>query len=155
MCPPPVYKSFTEAMKDLKLPMDRAGESVVQSIKTMINTNSTPGEAVSEAWQKRKTQNNQIKLLHNGWLRDATKYSTDNNSVNIGYDNGSSNHEAHSGNNRMTNAGIAEVHNEGNSKGLYKIPARPFLFESNSWNEKHKIAIQNFIKQYYQSKGII
>ena len=53
----PNYKSFTAAMRDLLLPLDRAGEAVVNSIKEMIRSNDVPGKELSEVWKKRKTQN--------------------------------------------------------------------------------------------------
>jgi phage gpG-like protein len=151
----PTYKSFTAAIKDLMLPKDRVGQAVVKSIKEMINTNSAPGVQLSENWVRRKTQNHNTKLLETGELRDSTIYSVDKNSVSIGYNNATSSHKPHSGNQTMTNAGMAEVHNEGNSKGLYNIPARPFLFANGSWAEKHKLAVQKFISDYYKNKGII
>lgn len=151
----PVYKSFTAAIKDLILPKDRIGETVVKSIKEMINTNAVPGVQLSENWVKRKAQNHNTKLLETGELRDSTIYSVDKNSVSIGYNGNTSSHKPHSGKQSMTNAGMAEVHNEGNSKGLYNIPARPFLFSNGSWAEKHKLAVQKFILNYYKNKGII
>ena len=150
----PIYKSFTAAIKDLMLPMDRAGESVVNSIKEMIISNSVPGKELSDVWVRRKTQNKNTKLLHTGRLANATRYATDKSSVSIGYDNSISGHTS-DGNGQMTNSGMAEVHNEGNSSGLYNIPARPFLFDTTGWNEKHKLTIQKFIQNYYKSKGII
>lgn len=150
----PVYKSFTAAIKDLILPMDRAGESLVNSIKEMIFSNSVPGKELSEVWVRRKTQNKNTKLLHTGLLANATKYATDKSSVSVGYDDSTSGHES-DGKGSMTNSGMAEVHNEGNSSGLYNIPARPFLFIGLRWNPKHEITIKNFIQNYYKSKGII
>ena len=150
----PTYKSFTAAIKDLMLPMDRAGESVINSIKTMINTNSVPGKELSAKWKARKAQNANTKLLEYGYLRDATKYSVEKFSVEIGYENSTSNHTS-LGKGQMTYAGMAEVHNEGNNKGMFDIPKRPFLFDGGSWNQKHKEAIQKFIQTYYQNKGII
>jgi phage gpG-like protein len=150
----PTYKSFTAAIKDLMLPMDRAGEAVVNSIKTMINTNSVPGKELSAKWKARKAQNSNTKLLEYGYLRDATHYAVDKNIVEIGYSNTTSQHKS-DGKGQMTYAGMAEVHNEGNSSGMYNIPKRPFLFDNGSWNEKHKQAIQKFIQNYYKSKGII
>jgi phage gpG-like protein len=150
----PVYKSFTAAIKDLMLPMDRAGEALVNSIKEIIFSNSVPGKELSEAWVRRKTQNKNTKLLHTGLLANSTKYAADKNSVSVGYDDKTSGHTS-DGKGSMTNAGMAEVHNEGNSSGLYNIPARPFLFIGYKWHQKHETTIQNFIQNYYKSKGII
>jgi phage gpG-like protein len=151
----PVYKSFTEAIKDLFVPLDKIGETVVKSIQTMIETNNVPGKELHPNWVKRKTQNANTKLLHTGEMSRATKFSTNKYDVSIGYDGGSSSHKPDSGSGVMTNAGMAEVHNEGNDKGLYNIPARPFLFANGQWNATHKKAVENFIQNYYKNKGII
>jgi len=150
----PVYKSFTAAMKDLIIPMDRAAESVVNSVKTMLVTGNTPGEELSERWKARKVQNKNTKLFHTGLLANATKSSNEKYSFEVGYDNATSGHTS-DGKGQMTNSGIAEVNNEGNSTGMYNIPARPFLFDKTGWNPTHKLTIQKFIQTYYKNKGII
>lgn len=151
----PTYKSFTEAMKDLFLPLDRIGETIVKSIQTIIVSNNVPGQDLSQNWKTKKTQNINTKLLHTGEMMRSTKFSISKNDVSIGYDNEGSTHRPDKGNNVMTNAGMAQVHNEGNDKGLYKIPARPFLFSNGQWNTTHKKAVENFIQNYYKNKGII
>ena len=151
----PVYKSFTAAMNDLRLPMDRVGEVMVNSIKSVIFNNEAMGKELSPKWTIRKTQNINTKLLHTGEMARSTKYQTGKDTVSAGYDNSGSNHEPDKGNGVMTNAGMAEVHNEGNNKGLYKIPTRPFLFISGEWLKKHQNNVDNFIKNYYKNKGII
>jgi phage gpG-like protein len=151
----PNYKSFTDAIKDLFIPLDKIGDTVVKSIQTMIETNSTPGKDLHPNWKARKTQNTNTKLLHTGEMLRATKFATDKNSVSIGYDNKGSTHKPDSGKGVMTNAGMAQVHNEGNDKGLYRIPARPFLFANGQWDATHKKAVENFIQNYYKNKGII
>lgn len=133
-------------MKDLKIPLDRAGETVVKSIKTMIDGNQVPTPVLTEKWKAQKVQNKNTRLLHIGYLRNATKFSTNKYDVEIGYDNTvDGNHK------KMSFSGLAEVHNEGKGNN----PKRPFLFDNGSWNETHKIAIINFIKNYYKNKGII
>ena len=151
----PVYKSFTAAMKDLILPMDRVGEVMVNGIKSLIFNNEAMGKELSPKWTIRKTQNTNTKLLHTGEMARSTKYQTDKNTVSAGYDNSGSNHKPDKGNGVMTNAGMAEVHNEGNDKGLYKIPARPFLFISGEWLKIHQNNVKEFIQNYYKNKGII
>jgi hypothetical protein len=141
----PNYKSLSDAMKDLKIPLRRVGNEVVKSIKNMINSNSVPGEPLKTETIRKKTQNHQVKLLHLGYLRDGTVYSTEKNKVSIGYQDRLNNHR------EMTDSGLAETHNEG--KG--RVPRRPFLFDNGQWNDTHRKAIEKFIEKTYKSKGII
>jgi phage gpG-like protein len=151
----PTYKSFTEAIKDLFVPLDKIGDTVVKSIQTMIETNNVPGKELHPNWTKRKTQNANTKLLHTGEMMRATKFSTNKYDVSIGYDGDSSSHKPDSGSVVMTNAGMAQVHNKGNDKGLYNIPARPFLFVDGEWLKIHQTTVKEFIQNYYKNKGII
>jgi phage gpG-like protein len=151
----PVYKSFTEAIKDLFVPLDKIGEVVVKDIKRLIESNEAMGKELHPNWVKRKTQNANTKLLHTGEMMRATKFSTNKYDVSIGYDGGSSSHKPDSGSGVMTNAGMAQVHNEGNDKGLYNIPARPFLFVNGEWLKIHQATVKEFIQNYYKNKGII
>lgn len=151
----PTYKSFTEAIKDLFVPLDKIGDTVVKDIRRLIESNEAMGKELHPNWKARKTQNVNTKLLHTGEMSRATKFATDKNSVSIGYDNKDSNHKPDSGNGVMTNAGMAQVHNEGNDNGLYRIPARPFLFIDGEWLKIHQASVKEFIQNYYKNKGII
>lgn len=142
----PTYKSFTEAIKDLFVPLDKIGDTVVKSIQTMIDSNQVPTPVLTEKWKARKVQNKDTRLLHIGYLRNATKFSTNKYDVEIGYDNTvDGNHK------KMSFSGLAEVHNEGKGNN----PKRYFLFDNGTWNATHKKAVENFIQNYYKNKGII